>query len=560
MIGVDSRKKNDCPSVHPQVRCTEEGWIYEFRDRRLGPFVKTDFDSPDFDEKLAAQLGCELNDILKAKLQNYQSEITLYDLNRILATTIKRDEAAKSITCLNMLLAQTNEDAYNVAFQSESSTGKSYIPLETAEYFPSKDVRIYAGASPTSFFHQVGKWMKLVDLAKQIDLSGLFDEKELSDEKRKVIFVDLESKILIFLDLPHWMLIERLRPLLSHDKRGLRYDITDKTGKGGLRTKTVVIRGFAAVIFATAKPTQEDQERTRLWLLSPEVTEEKLQESLRLLGARVAHREAWREWIDSHPLRSWLRERIRAIRATGVRDIVIPEWQSVLERFMAKRPHLNPRFQRDWPRLLSLIKALALLNCFTRVRVGESSIMADQRDIEAAITLYEQVATANELGLSPESYRIYSQVILPLAANGGVSRKEILSRYFELNYRPLPDDRLRKQILPALESAGLISQQPNPEDRREILVYCTVPSPISQLDGNRVGNGAVYPQTLAEKRDLAKAWLADPKNLDEEGFADRLSLTDQVGPETIHVLEKEGEVQSHPTKANRIHLVHGGGS
>ena len=66
--------------------------------------------------------------------------------------------------------------------------------------------------------------------------------------------------------------------------------------------------------------------------------------------------------------------------------------------------------------------------------------------------------------------------------------------------------------------------------------------------------------TLADKVQFSRAWLTDPKNLDEEGFADRLSLTDQVGPEAIQALEKEGALQSHPTKVNRIHLVRHGGS
>ncbi|MEM3462402.1 MAG: hypothetical protein QXJ15_01875 [Candidatus Bathyarchaeia archaeon] len=46
--------------------------------------------------------------------------------------------------------------------------------------------------------------------------------------------VDLEHKILVFLHQPHWMLMEKLRPLLSHDRRSLRYSITDKMEKAGL--------------------------------------------------------------------------------------------------------------------------------------------------------------------------------------------------------------------------------------------------------------------------------------------------------------------------------------
>jgi hypothetical protein len=344
----------------------------------------------------------------------------------------------------------------------------------------------------------VGKWKPIVELAREHDLLGLFDSDELRDEKRKIIFVDLKGKILIFTDMPHWQLVEKLRPLLSKDKEYLRYDITDKQGKGGLRTKTVLLRGFPVVIFATTNATQEDQERTRMWLLSASGEQEKLVESLQLSGAKIANREAYREWIEEHPQRRWLKERIREIRASRITDIVISNWREILERYRSKRPHLSPRTQRDWPRLLYLVKACALLNCFQRVRLNDSTIMADERDVESAFTLYEQIATPNELGLSPETYRIFQEIIVPLTEDGdGCSRKQISKEYFDRYHRPLSDDRLRRQILPTLESAGLISQEVNPLNRRENIVYRTIPSPVSRtVNGHeyRGDNGA--PSTL----------------------------------------------------------------
>lgn len=436
----------------------------------------------------------ESKEALLARLQDYGREFTLSELNVILSSTVKHDDAPKQITFLDMLVAQTREDQSNIAFQSESSTGKSYIPLEIAAYFPVEDIRVYAGASPTSFFHQAGKWKPLMELVKQYRLEGMFDRDELNDEKKKIVFVDLKSKILIFTDMPHWQLLERLRPLLSHDKEFLRYDITDKQGKAGLRTKTVLLRGFPVVVFATTNATQEDQEKTRLWLLSASAEQEKLTEALELSGAKIANRQAFHEWIENDSQRKWLKERVREIRASRITDVVISDWRDILERYRAKRPHLSPRTQRDWPRLLYLVKAHALLNCFQRVKIDDHTIMAEDRDVEAAFGLYEQVATPNELGLSPETYRIYQEVIVPLANDGeGCSRKEISKEYFDRYHRPLSDDRLRRQILPTLESAGLISQEVNPLNKRENLVYCTIASPISPTQQYRGDNSAPPP-------------------------------------------------------------------
>jgi hypothetical protein len=384
--------------------------------------------------------------------------VSLAELAEILSTTVKRDEPAKLITFLGMLLAQTEEDQYNVAFQAESSTGKSYIPLELVEYFPESERRIYAGVSPTSFFHEVGCW----------------------DKERKVIVVDLEGKILLFMDQPDWRLMEKLRPLLSHDRKVLTYKITDKREKAGLRTKTVELIGYPAVVFCATKPTLEDQERTRLWLLSPETTQEKLSESLRLIGEKEGNREAFRERIRRDPMRSWLGERIRLIREKKVKSVIIPNHDQVLQRFLSGRRYLKPRDQRDFPRLLRFIKASALLNCFHRTGEGSNSIITNDEDVQEAFRLYEKVAASNELGISPETYEVYEKVIKPVASGkDGASKKDIRKRYWEVYHRPLQERRLARDILPSLESAGLITEDSDPADRRKIRVYCTVAPPNS---------------------------------------------------------------------------------
>jgi hypothetical protein len=436
----------------------------------------------------------------------------------VLALTVKQDKVNKAINFVGMLLSQTHEDMYNIGQEASAASGKTYIGQEVAGYYPPSDVRTYAGASPTSFFHSMGESIPLIELEKTEDLTRVFDADELAREKevdlayreeseklksegkkptrdprRRVIYINLEHKILVFLDQPHWQLMEKLRPLLSHDQRILRFDITDKTGKGGLRTKTVVIKGFCVVIFATAKSTREEQEQSRMWLLSPETGQSKLKESLKLLGFRIGDRAAFREWIANDPGRRWLRARVSAIRETGIRDVIIPDQAKILEDYLSQRPYLAPRASRDWPRLLYLIKGCALYNCFQRKRSGDS-IESDEEDTQAAFKLYNPVAKSNELGISPETYAIYEQVIQPLTSNGDkADRKMIQEKYWQVNHRLLSPERLRKETLPALESAGLIGQEPDPADKRRTLVWCTIPSPISgavSLGGNRGDNSA----------------------------------------------------------------------
>lgn len=54
---------------------------------------------------------------------------SLADLDAILDSTVKYDSPNRKITFLMTLLNYTEEDQQNIAYNAESSTGKSYTPL-----------------------------------------------------------------------------------------------------------------------------------------------------------------------------------------------------------------------------------------------------------------------------------------------------------------------------------------------------------------------------------------------------------------------------------------------
>jgi hypothetical protein len=393
-------------------------------------------------------------------------ELTYEETAVILSTSIKKDHAAKVISFSGMLLAQTNEDQVTVGYQAESSSGKSWIPLELSAYFPENEVQLIASASPTAFFHDGGNW----------------------DKDRKMLLVDLEHKILIFIDQPHFLLQEKLRPLLSHDRKELIYKITDKSQKHGLRTKNVILRGYPSAFFCTTNMDPDEQEKTRMILLSPETDQSKLYESLELTALRKGNYEEYSRVITQDPKRAWLKNRIYLIRQWGIREIILPaDGRTVFERFIKEHPYLQPRHQRDFPRIFNLIKSHALLNCFNREKVKPDTIVATEVDIEAGFKLYKEIERSNELGLSPYIHIIYEDVMVPLLrklpkdsdgeAINGLTKEEIMKRHYEVRHKPLSPDML-KAILLQLESVGLIKQEPDPEDRRKTRVYPTVSSNI----------------------------------------------------------------------------------
>jgi hypothetical protein len=170
---------------------------------------------------------------------------------------------------------------------------------------------------------------------------------------------------------------------------------------------------------------------------------------------------------------------------------------------------LKPRHQRDVRRLLSLIKSLALLNLFWRDRDG-STITANDDDIYQGFKLWDKISVSQELNLPPYIYNLYQEVILPLwkgknadsdeieALGGfiGITRQEVLTKHLEVYGRPLDSCQLRQQILPMLETAGLIIQEQDKNDKRKFLIFPASEIQLLNDKKNSETGGGVNPQIM----------------------------------------------------------------
>lgn len=373
-------------------------------------------------------------------------EITTKELAKVLDLTIKHDNENKLVSFLCMLSAYTEDSQLNVSFNAPSSTGKTYIPTQVAQYFPDADVRQFGGASPTAFFHDNASF----------------------DKERDCYVTDLERKILIFLEQPNPKLQENLRPVLSHDKKEISYKITDKNQKGSNRAKNIIIRGFPATIFCSAGMRLDEQEATRAILLSPETSIEKVREGVHMATLRNANKAEFLAEIEASPERQQLKDRVLAIKQEHVDDIVVPNPTIIESRFLSTVQSAKPRHQRDVSHLLSIIKCITLLNVWHR-RDENGNVVSAQSDIDQGFEVWQKINKSQELNLPPYTYEFYKKYIVPIyeAKNAdrdpksksvddyiGVSRKEIIHRHFELEGSLPNDDILRRQILPMLEMQG----------------------------------------------------------------------------------------------------------
>lgn len=424
------------------------------------------------------EIGGSLEDLFSEHARKYPEpvdttgfkELTSGDLKSILGLTIKEDGANKTVAFCAMLNAYTDDAQINVSFNGPSSAGKSHTALECSKLFPNEDRIELMSASPTAFFHE----------------NGIYDKE------RNVITVDLSRKIIIFLDMPHSLLLKNLRPLLSHDKKVLQTKITDKSQKGGNRTKTVEIIGYPSIIFCTASLDIDEQEATRMILLSPEMSQSKLEQGIKQSIYKATNREQFERELGDNEERKLLMLRIRAIKQAKIFDVRVVNQEVLLQKFVDSKRRYKPKHQRDVKRVVELAKSFALLNMFFREREG-SILIANDSDIEEALNLWEEISISQELGIPPFIYNIYLEVILPAymakaqsieedefgdKEQVGLTRKEIRKKHYEVYGRHINGHVLREQILPMLETAGLIEQETDKADKRLMLVV-----PVLEGDG-----------------------------------------------------------------------------
>ena len=379
-------------------------------------------------------------------------------LAEILNLTIKEDSFNKTLTFLCMLSAYAGDSQFNISFNAPSSTGKSYIPLEVAKLFPPEDVIEIGYCSPTAFFH---------------------DHANKTTEDGKLL-VDLSKKILIFLDQPHTLLLQYLRPLLSHDKKEIEIKITDKQQRKGLKTKNIILRGFPAVIFCTAGLSLDEQEATRFILLSPETSQEKISAGISQKIKKETHTRHFRAEIDINKDRNLLINRIIEIKNAGINEISLESEEYIRSKFLFNRKILISRNQRDVGKIIQITKAFALLNLWSHL-FQKDWFKADNADVDVAFELWSKISRSQELNIPPYLFQLYDEIICPTATDQGqkhagrygVTRQQIITAHLKIYSRPLADWALRQQILPMLESAGLIFQEADPRDKRRILIYPT---------------------------------------------------------------------------------------
>ena len=384
-------------------------------------------------------------------------ELAVEDIAEVLNTTIKYDFVAKTVSFIGMALAYTEHDQLNVMLGGDSSSGKSHDVTEVAKYFPEQDVLTYGKTTPTAFYYstKLGK----------------------VDEETGQSYIDLERRIMVFTEQPDTQLQENLRALLSHDAKKIPFAITNK-GKNGKNVAVEgYIKGFPSTFFCSANQHVDEQEQTRCLIISPDVTKEKVIAGVDASIDKNSNREAYNARLENDEARRQLKERVLFIKSLKVGSIDIDDSDYLRARFMENRRSLRPKAQREIAHFISLVKGLALINAPFRMKDGK--VVATRKDVDEAMKIWSELSKSMVYGISPQAYSFYEDFVWGAyaekckpsnAAVKGVTYDDIRKRYYEQTGSYPNMENVRKQYIPALKCAALVSCDKDEDDKRQVLI------------------------------------------------------------------------------------------
>lgn len=346
-----------------------------------------------------------------------------------------------------------SEFPLNLSLLQMWSTGKTTITVNTCRYFEGAyDVWTLGYMSPKVLIHQHGE-----------------------QDKQKGSVINLQFKIIAFLEEPSLETLSMLKPLLSHDKFETTYKYVDReTGK----TVTATLRGWPSTFFCAVK-SRHTEEFTSRWLTaSPQISQDKIRKVLQQKADRAAHPEKFE--IDEE-FKIW-QKAFAILKESAPYKVVIPYAPTLEQHFRAKKS-VDMRY---FELFLAMNKASTILHSLQRTKDENGRLTATLQDYEVAYNVFKHIEKPTVYGLGQNVLDFYANVLLPLATseNAYTDYETLLSKYTETFGEATTRDNLRETYLKPLEKKGLINTEPDPNDKRKTIIFSSGALPETSLIDN----------------------------------------------------------------------------
>ena len=384
------------------------------------------------------------------------------------------------------------------------------------QYFEEEDVEIVGKMSPMALVRQKGILIdkngqpidkQLKELSKRKILLG--NKEEDREEKIKIIeeihelledsktLIDLSGKILVFLEPPRPELWDLLKPILSHDKKEIKFDFVNQTDREGHQTKKVLVRGWPACIFCSAKDESKwdiwPEIKSRFSIVSPNMVPEKYDASTKLISLTFG----WPDSVQQDAIISdsdielakecilLIKQKILKLQTRNNNSNNIPLWipyNRLLQKQLPSKKGTDVRLQK---RIFSLLNVIPIVKSDLRktlVLGNEKSVIADISDLKEVLSIIQ-----NFDGIPEFKSNFFNNTFLPLYKSktkpdespdglkkedrNAVTTKQISDYYKEKTGRTIAPDNVKNTYLKELVTDGFIDYEISKMHGKKYIYY-----------------------------------------------------------------------------------------
>ena len=467
-------------------------------------------------------------------LVNASTELDPYIQNRdyveyVMETakkTIRREDSLVRLL-IYVGLTSYSHNPLSIGIRAPTCEGKTYAVTQSVlKFFPRQDVMILGSLSPKALIRQHGMLIdennqplegRIKQLRKHIRecqvSKKVTEEIELQYEldsllQKAKLLIDLQGKILLFLEPPHPDVWNIIKPILSHDAWEIEHPYVD----ADLKTKNVVTRGWPTCIFCSAK----DESRWEVWpeiqsrflIKSPNMSPAKYLESNILTFQKSGLPNFVQQKVvvsDSEVdlARKCIQYLKQLIKSACPTNYVAnefrphnPVWVPYQQYLAESLPSSKGPSMRTASHIGSLLDIIALTKSNLFVDFGiEKQIVARPEDLVEVLRISKDLTSGNYAGLPQHKIRFLKETFYPVydAKTGpdskdekvekiiGVTTKELCDYYRVKTGIGISTDNLKKQYLNELLSNDLIGELLSEIDKRQHIYYPLVRAAIYSI-------------------------------------------------------------------------------
>lgn len=471
--------------------------------------------------------------------------------------TVKQEDSLVRQIVYTMLSAYSN-NPINLGIIAPTSEGKSYPVIQAAEFVPKEDIWKIGAMSTKVLVRQKGILVdrnnepishKVREVKASLKAAGnkQEDRRQLEEELEQLLdgegtLIDLSNKILLFLEPPQHELWNLIKPILSHDDKEIEFPFVDRTEGVGLIVKRIVVRGWPACIFCSARDDSSWQVwpeiESRFLIVSPNMNKQKYFESNLLIAQRKGLPNVVQQKLiisdEEKELAKecflYLKDQIQQRSAGGITGKGSAVWIPYGQLLAEVLPSNKGSDSRNTNRIFALLNIIPLTKAHLKPRLvygSELLVVATLEDLREVLHITQDVT-----GMPVYKLKFYKEIFLPLfrskrAPDRGdnskaekiicLTSREICDYYNSTkDIKPITVDNLKKTFLDELLNHGYIEQETSAINAKQNIYY-----PLIDIEDEQ-SSWSSYPQkTDSQEQQLKVNAENGISNLSNEGAFDK---------------------------------------